>query len=58
MLNFGEPGSHATGQHEALKYVRFCISRLGSEDLAIHNLAVALLSLDASQVGFRAWGWL
>lgn len=49
LLNFGEPGSHAAGQREALKYVRFCISRLGSEDLAIHNLAVALLSLDASQ---------
>ncbi len=31
--------------------MRFCISRLGSEDPAVHNLAVALLSLDASQVG-------
>lgn len=49
LLHFGEPGSSAAGQHEALKYVRFCISRLDSEDPAVHNLAVALLSLDASQ---------
>ncbi|KAL4423908.1 hypothetical protein ABPG75_001209 [Micractinium tetrahymenae] len=49
LLHFGEPGSSAAGRAEALKYVRFCISRLDSEDPAVHNLAVALLSLDASQ---------
>ena len=50
LLHFGDPGGTAAGRAEALKYVRFCWLRLGSEDPAVHNLAVALLSLDASQV--------
>ncbi|PSC73297.1 vacuolar sorting-associated 18-like protein [Micractinium conductrix] len=49
LLHFGDPGGTAAGRAEALKYVRFCWLRLGSEDPAVHNLAVALLSLDASQ---------
>ena len=51
LLHFGEPGGSPEGRGEALKYVRFCMHRLGSEEPAVHNLAVALLSLDASQVG-------
>jgi hypothetical protein len=54
LLYFGEPGGSPEGRGEALKYVRFCMHRLGSEEPAVHNLAVALLSLDASQVGRRA----
>lgn len=56
LLSFGEPGSSRAGCTEALKYVRFCIHRLESEDPAVHNLAVALLSLDSSQVRACTWG--
>ena len=64
LLHFGEPPSAAAaaggapaaaaaaaGRVEVLKYVRFCIRRLACEDTAVHNLAVALLSMDAEQVG-------
>lgn len=53
LLHFGESGSGggAAGRAEALKYVRFAMQRLGSEDPAVHNLAVALLSQDADQEG-------
>ena len=44
LLQFGEPGAAAGGQAEALRYVRYCIHRLSSEDPAVHNLAVELLA--------------
>lgn len=54
LLHFGEPGGGgAGGRAHALKYVRFCMHRLGSEDPAVHNLAVSLLTLDAAQA---RWG--
>ena len=44
---------------EALKYVRFRLTRLGSTDAAVHNLAVALLSLepDRCRAGQPVCGW-
>lgn len=57
LLHFGEPGGSAgaAGRAEALKYVRFAMQRLGSEDPAVHNLAVALLSQDPDQVSGPGW---
>lgn len=57
LLHFGESGSGggAAGRAEALKYVRFAMQRLGSEDPAVHNLAVALLSQDADQASVLGW---
>lgn len=52
LLQFGE--AVGPGYREALKYVRFCLHRLGSTDAAIHNLAVALLSLEPDRWDGRA----
>ncbi|EFN52342.1 hypothetical protein CHLNCDRAFT_139164 [Chlorella variabilis] len=52
LLHFGEGGGGggaAAGRDEALKYVRYCLYRLDSQDPAVHNLAVALLSQEEAQ---------
>ncbi|KAI3432414.1 hypothetical protein D9Q98_003968 [Chlorella vulgaris] len=50
LLHFGEEGGDvAADRAEALKYVRFCLHRLDSQDPAVHNLAVALLSFGDSE---------
>ena len=43
LLRFGEPGAPQGPRAEALRYVRFCMVRLQSQDLALHNLAVRWL---------------
>ena len=40
LLRFGEPGAPRGPREEALRYVHFCMARLQSTDLALHNLAV------------------
>ena len=40
LLRLGEVATGAPGRTDAMRYVQFCIRRLGSTDAAIHNLAV------------------
>ena len=40
LLRWGEEGAPATARSHALRYVQFCLQRLGSTDAAVHNLAV------------------
>ncbi|KAK9832068.1 hypothetical protein WJX81_003754 [Elliptochloris bilobata] len=42
LLRLGEAGAPKQARTDALRYVRFCVGRLGSTDAAVHNLAVAL----------------
>lgn len=39
LLRLGEAGASAEARAHALRYVRFCVGRLGSTDAAVHNLA-------------------
>ena len=48
LLRFGEDGSHVTWREEALRYLSFCLHHLHCRDVAVHQLAVAMYSL---QVG-------
>ena len=41
LLRLGEVATGAPGRTDAMRYVQFCIRRLGSTDAAIHNLAVS-----------------
>ncbi|KAK9814445.1 hypothetical protein WJX72_006013 [[Myrmecia] bisecta] len=45
LMRFGEVAASAECQAEALRYVHHCIGRLQTTDPAVHNLAVALISL-------------
>ena len=50
LLRFGEEGAQERWRAEAMRYVEFCLTHLRSHDAALHQLAVALYSL---QVGCR-----
>ncbi len=50
LLRFGEEGAQERWRAEAMRYVEFCLAHLRSQDAALHQLAVALYSL---QVGGR-----
>lgn len=39
LLRLGEAGAPKQARADALRYVRFCVGRLGSTDAAVHNLA-------------------
>ncbi|KAK9789373.1 hypothetical protein WJX73_010275 [Symbiochloris irregularis] len=49
LLRWGEVGASAHGRAQALRYVQFCLGRLGSVEPAIHNLAVALYCGEADE---------
>lgn len=49
LLHFGEASGR--GFNDALKYIRFCLTQLGSTDVAIHNFAVSLFSLQPDSEG-------
>lgn len=55
MLRFGELGSLATGRRHILRYIEFAIEQLGCMDAAVHNLAVALHSLDEGEAALLAY---
>ena len=42
LLRLGEPSAAKGPRAEALRYIQFCMSRLESTDLALHNLTVSL----------------
>ena len=45
LLRFGEEGAQERWRVEAVRYVEFCLVHLRSQDAALHQLAVALYSL-------------
>ena len=45
LLRFGEEGAQELWRAEAMRYVEFCLAHLRSQDAALHQLAVALYSL-------------
>eukprot|EP00887_Chlorella_sp_A99_P003324 scaffold26.g3324.t1 len=51
LLQYGEPGADPQGTAEALKYVRYCLSQLGSTEPALHNLVVAMLAQQSEDEG-------
>ncbi|KIY94538.1 Vacuolar protein sorting-associated protein 18 [Monoraphidium neglectum] len=49
LARFGEPGAAPAKRGAALRYVRFALDLLRCTDGTVHNLAVALLSLDPDE---------
>lgn len=47
LLHLADASAPHAARLEALRYVRHCVTRLGSTDPALHNFAVALLVLEA-----------
>jgi hypothetical protein len=45
LLRFGEEGAQERWRAEAVRYVEFCLVHLRSQDAALHQLAVALYTL-------------
>ncbi|CAD7699110.1 unnamed protein product [Ostreobium quekettii] len=46
MVSLGEYGSSAEARKQAIRYLEYSMNRLGSQDSAIHNLAIALYTLE------------
>ncbi|KXZ53919.1 hypothetical protein GPECTOR_6g837 [Gonium pectorale] len=51
LLRYGEPESEPAARRHVLRYVEFAIEALGTTDIVVHNLAVALYSLAPGREG-------